>query len=439
MKRIRLILRMISVVVVVLAGVGPAYAQVPDRTTAFVYGVNAANGTTYVGSFAPPTVRTIHVLANRVNIISPRRTEIYYWPITNEYKASWELMNEPVAGTLEVLANGQVITSSETVSYTIHYRPRGTEENATVYLGEEAQQRHAEFTQRQIDFRNAQAQYLTDQQQWIEATNDAGRRREAGENVPLPIQPTPPTPLNMYSNGINSGVPIDLPAGTYQLRLRQPDGSILADSERTLEVFDQRRITLGYTVMPEARWTTPEQIDDEHDVIVGRPNSRLYLVPRYAREFAARSLTLLENPQRDIGENAEWTWVAETPRTAGSLALRRASGTTAVPLAEYRVVQTQGSTLGYTVQPYDEERRARGLPPDIIGFPVSLERAGDQYRIEMFDEAGQPITTSARLVRVSSNPSVWSLLAVSLIPVIIGAIVMIRRHRRTRLPRNVAG
>jgi heme exporter protein D len=34
---------------------------------------------------------------------------------------------------------------------------------------------------------------------------------------------------------------------------------------------------------------------------------------------------------------------------------------------------------------------------------------------------------------------VWSLLAVSLIPVIIGAIVMIRRHRRTRLPRNVAG
>ena len=53
-------------------------------------------------------------------------TEIYFWAITNEYKASWETLNAPVAGSLEILQGGQIIRQTEPTSYTIQYTPRGT-------------------------------------------------------------------------------------------------------------------------------------------------------------------------------------------------------------------------------------------------------------------------------------------------------------------------
>ena len=55
-----------------------------ERREEFVYGVNAYNGTLYQGVFHPPSVDTIYLLADKVNIISPRKTIIYYWAVTNE-------------------------------------------------------------------------------------------------------------------------------------------------------------------------------------------------------------------------------------------------------------------------------------------------------------------------------------------------------------------
>ncbi len=51
--------------------------------------------------------------------------------------------------------------------------------------------------------------------------------------------------------------------------MRSADGTIVAGSQRELVVFAPRRVAVGYNVLPETRWTTPEQVNDLSDVIVG--------------------------------------------------------------------------------------------------------------------------------------------------------------------------
>ena len=77
----------------------PGLVDKTEKREEFVYGVNAYNGTLYQGVFHPPSVDTIYLLADTINIISPRKTLIYYWAVTNEYKADFDSMNEDIPGT----------------------------------------------------------------------------------------------------------------------------------------------------------------------------------------------------------------------------------------------------------------------------------------------------------------------------------------------------
>ena len=75
-----------------------ATAQFDRGERAFVYGINAANPDNFVGTFAPPSAETIYLLAGQPSMVSPRYTEIAFWPITNEYQPDWTMLNEPAAG-----------------------------------------------------------------------------------------------------------------------------------------------------------------------------------------------------------------------------------------------------------------------------------------------------------------------------------------------------
>lgn len=440
-KRSVLIARALAAALLLLAlQAGGAAAQAPDRQQAFVYGINAAIGTTYAGSFVPPSVDTIYLLADRPSVLSPRMTEIYFWAITNEYQASWELLNQPVAGSLEILRGGQVIKQTQPTSYTIQSTPRGSEADSTLYVGDEARKAHETFSAKQLAFRDAQAKYLEAQQAWMAAADEANRKQQAGEPVPpVPPEPQAPEPIDIFSNGLNTGIPVELPAGSYRIQLRRADGSVLPGSERNLVVFDARRTAVGYTVLPEARWTTPDQVDDLNDVIVGRAGSQIYLVPRVTREYPAGPYRLLQDPQQTVGENAEWTWVKGEPITAGELEIA-ANGQAAErrPLTPYRVKQVPGADLGYEVQPY---AGGAGQPstPDFIGFPLRLAQSSPGYSIRIVSPEGQALPNSQRLVRVPASPALSALLLLSIVPLAIGAAVILRRNRRLRLPRNFAG
>lgn len=438
--RLRLVRGLILVLALAFLLAAPALAQSPARERAFVYGVNAALARSFTGSFVPPSVSTIYLLADTTSILSPRLTEIYFWPITNEYQASWETLNQPVEGTIEVLQGGSVIRETEATSYTIHYQPGTTESSAQLYVGDEADQAQAEFSGRQRAYQQALSQYYKDQQAWLAAADDANKRKQAGEaNVVVPPAPVPPEQIGVISNGVNQGVPIKLPAGSYQIRVRDRAGAIVPGSVRAVFVFGPRRSSVGYMVLPETRWTTPDQVDDQSDVIVGKADSQLYLVPHTAQEFPARAYALLQNPQQPVGASSEWTWVMGEPMTDGTLEVL-AGGQVADrrALTPFRVQQTQGSTLGYEVQEFVADP-AKPRTPDFVGFPIRVAQAGQGYQIRMLGPDGQVLAGSEHLVRTPTTTPLALLLLLSAAPLAVGAAVIMRRRARMRLPRNIAG
>ncbi len=431
----------ILVLCLLLAGLSSrAWAQETDRQRAFVYGINAAVANSYTGNFAPPSVQTIYLLADQTSVISPRMTEIYFWPITNEYKASWEMLNEPVAGSLEISRNGQVIQQTEATSYTIQYTPRGAEADAQIFIGTEADAAQARFAAQQKAYQAALSEYYKAQLAWTAAVDDANRRSQAGEKVTLPPEPQAPEPIGVVSNGVNQGVPVKLPAGSYQIRLRGRDGAVVPNSDRALIVFAARRTAIGYMVVPATRWTTPEQVDDLSDVIVGKANSQLYLIPHTAREFPARAYHLLQNPQQQVGETADWTWVIGEPITAGQLEIigagqapeRRA-------LTPYRVKQIPGTDLGYQIEQFVPDPARPGAAPDLIGYPIHIDQPGSGYEIRMLSPQGEVLSGSSHLVRTPTTMPLSLLVLLSISPLVAGAVVIVRRRIKMRLPRNIAG
>jgi hypothetical protein len=438
----RTILRRLGWMLVLLTLIGglsgsTALAQEIVRQRAFVYGINAAFASTFTGSFAPPSTPALYLLADQTSIISPRMTQIYFWPITNEYKASWELLNEPVDGTLEIRQGGQVIQQTEATSYTIHYDGGATAVSAQLYIGAEAEAAQTRFSAEQKRFQDDLNRFYKEQQAWLALADAANQRIKAGEKVTIPPGPIAPEPIAVTSNGINHGIPVKLPVGSYQIQLRGPDGAIVPGSARDLVVFAARRSAIGYMVVPETRWTTPDQLDDPSAVIVGKANSQLYLVPHTVEEYPARAYALLQNPQQQASGTSEWQWVMGAPIKAGELAVVGAAERR--PLTPYRVQQVPGATLGYQILPFEPNPERPNAVPDLVGFPLPLTGAGSGFEIHMVSEQGQVVPGSARLVRTPADPPLAVLFALSAIPLAVGAAVIIRRRLRMRLPRNIAG
>lgn len=435
-RRLPVWLFIILLIVSMSSGGRGAGAQTPEKQRAFVYGINAAVPNNFVGSFAPPAARSIYLLAGQTSVISPRYTEIYFWPVTNEYQANWNALNEPVAGTLELLKNGRVVKQIEPAKYTIHFTPQGQNANAEIFLGEEAAKAEARFRERQETFREATSKYYAAQREW-QAAVDAAQAQGEQENAPDP--PEPPDPIGVFSNGLNEGIPINLQPGNYDLRLRGPDGKVTPGSERSLTVFAARRTAIGYTVVPETRWTTPEEVNDPNDVIYGQSASNLYLEPRVTREYPARAWDLLQNPQHPVGPTKEWQWVTGEPLKEGQLEVL--SGDKVVDrrsLTPYRVKQTPGKALGYEVLQFDPEDKEGPVSPDFEAYPVRLGGERDGYQVRMVSEGGAVMPGSARLVRVPAGVSAPPLMVLPLVPVALGAFITMRRRLQLRAPRNVA-
>jgi hypothetical protein len=416
---------------------GVAHAQVPEREEAFVYGLNAAIARTFTGTFAPPASSTIYLLADRTSVISPRKTEIYFWPITNDYKANWSILNEPVPGTLEILQRGRVIQAIEPTDYTIHYQREGSEVIATLFTAADAVAAQERFAASQKAYQQASREFFQQQQAWLALAGEANQRIARGEQATIPPAPTPPEPLTVSSNGLNNGVPVQLPAGSYQIRVRAPDGSIVPSSTRDLVVFAPRRASIGYMVVPATRWTTPDQIEDPAAVIVGKANSQLYLVPHEAREYPAEAYALLQNPQTQVGQTAEWQWVLGSPIQQGELEVLTPAGAERRQLTPYRVQQAPGATLGYEILPFERNPERPNAQPDLVGFPLPMGEPGSRLEVRMISPQGQVLAGSVHQVHVPSAPPLLALVLIAAIPLAAGSALIVRRRRRMRLPRNV--
>lgn len=416
-----------------------ARAQAPEQEEAFVYGINATVPGAVYGSFAPPVVEDIYLLADQTSVISPRRTRVYFWPITNEFRAAWSQLNETVDGVLEIVQDGRVIETIDSEAYTIHFTAEAGTGRPQLYVGEEALAADDQFEAMQAAYEQAARQYEREREQWLANAREA---QAAGQDPSqLAPAPEPPAAFNLFSTGLNEGFPINLAPGEYQVRTRLPNGDIVPGSERNLHVFAPRRTAVGYEVIPESRWTFPEQVDDLSDAILGESDSVIYLRPRVAREYPALAYERLQNPQyAGDAEGAEWVWIGdETDSTLdeGVLEVVR-NGEVVDRIAEqpYFVKQVVGRELGYEIVPYGPDTPDETPRIDFAGYKLALSGNMDQFEIRLRSVSDELFVGSSRQVRVSPAVQLPVLLLIALLPLLVGLIILLWRRRKTRLVRT---
>ncbi|MGQ0550620.1 MAG: hypothetical protein ACT4PY_13235 [Armatimonadota bacterium] len=418
------------------AGIAGVHAQAPPRERQFVYGVNAYAPGRYDGVFYPLSIGTIYLLADEPNVVSARHTLVYFWPITNEYRADWDALNEDVPGRLEVLRSGRLVQTLNRTRYVIQY-PRGLDGGEVrLYVNDEAQQRYAAFEAARTAFRESVWKHARRQSDFTIALEKAIASRARGKPVSLPTPPNPPEPLRQYSTTVNQGFLVRLPAGQYQVHVRLQDGQILPESRRSLIVFAARREGIGYSVVPQARWTTPERSDAREEALYTRPGVTLYLQPFLAREYNELYWTRRGNPQSLAGSENRWIWIPAGAISPGQLEIRSSrSILRRVDRRPYRVQQTAGSALGYEVVEYRPPGPGeRPRDPDFEGYELRSDPGTSPLAVRLLGADGAHLPGSERTIRSVRNDSAWRLWLVPLAPWPAALFGLWRRRRRLDRP-----
>ena len=415
-------------IVLCLLSTGTAIAQVPLKERQFVYGINAFTWKGYAGALSPRAARTVYLLAGRPSIISPRETLVYYWPTTGDYRADWSSLDASVPGTLEVSATGRRPERLTRALYVIQYPEGSASSKSVLYVGAEARAQHERFLRGRERFRNALWRYDEAQRAYRDALDRAVLARQRGEKVVLPRAPRGPAPFLLASTEVHDGFVINLPPGRYRVRLRGADGRVVPDSERMLLVFTHRRESVGFTVVPQRRWTVPERVDAPAATVYARPNQVVYVEPFVEREYNDLAYTRLENPQSRDGQANGWRWeYVEPVASPRAEVLRPGTAREIVPRRPFHVAQTPGQALGYeVVEPHGIQR------PDFEAFRLVVRTATAAVR--PLDDRGQPLAGRV-LIRVPHTGASLQMFLIPLIPVAIGLAAVSWRRERLTVPR----
>lgn len=406
-------------------------ANVPAaREQQLVYDVWAYAGEQYRSIFYPRSVDTLFLIANADNIVSPKLTEVYYWPLTFEYRADWQALDKRLTGVLEISRGGRVVASLEPTTTALVYdsiTPR------QVVVGAAAEQAYRQYLAESKTVSEAQDRYARAVADYQAVYEQYLQQLKAGNTNALPPQPPgePPALLNRYVSLPAQAYAINLPPGDYELRLRVASGATVTGSRKKLHVFAPRRQGVGYTAFVAERWTEPALATDPQAVLYLRPGEDLYLEPFTAREFPRYDYARLLAPQQPAVGKGSWEWVLAEPVTGDRLQLLR--GNTAVATVDqqpFLVKQTEGAALGYTIVPYDAAS-AQGSRPSFTAFRLP-PAGGDASRIRIVGPDGQPLLGSER--RVQGVPPANSVLLylLSTVPPLLGLALLMLRRRPAR-------
>jgi hypothetical protein len=413
-----------------------ASADDPTKQREFVYGLNLFNGVDFSTGFIPRYVDTLYVLANATSTLDPKQTDVYYWPLTHEYRGDFGSVDQIVTGTLEISQGGKVISTQPLTDYVIQFDQAGGLGNGRLYVGEEAHQRQATFVQERQDYLKRLQDYTDASNAYTAQIDALSKQANAGQNVKVPDPPNQPAPFTLFSTDVVRGFPIKLAPGEYDLRVRDPSGAIVPDSEKRVIAISPRRDGIGYQVVPQEQVTAPSPADDPSDAIYTVPGGTVYLEPFSTKEFNALQYARLENPQDLQATANNWTWVHVAALTGVSLRVEHDGQTDTIPLSEFTNQMTPGTALGYTIVPFARDPSAPppgslGAPtPDLVAFMVVAPNRRTSLTVSMVDQDGKPIAGSARQIFVNPPLVLWQLALPVMFPLLVGLTVILWRRER---------
>jgi hypothetical protein len=427
-----------------LLALAPLFADVPVRHEEFVYTLVAFNGKDYSGTFVRQESGTLYLISGTDNFVSGRKTLVYFWPLTSDYRLDTDTLNHQFNGTLKVDGNG-VHETLKPEAYT-YYNLRGEYElNWKVAKGPEALKVYGDFQKLTMQYMKQQEGYQLAQSEYQQKLDnlagEIGKVRQAGGDVSAllaefraikkPVQPAAPDTYAVPPAQIQEAFILNLKPGSYEISFINPDGSVMQGSHKRVIVFARRAsLKVGYDVIPGDKWTRPESSNLPASVLYVSGSTDLYLRPFFEAEYNDLYYQkLVNNDARGNANITEWVKLQQVPKAA--IAVKGPGAATVQREESFMVQQAQGSALGYTIVPWNAADAQPGTKPDLIAYHIPIAPGARVVHLSARDEHGAPLPGSGREIRVISGPGPEGLLvALILLPLIVMAAVIVLRRRR---------
>ena len=437
-----------AIVLMLIAALSPAFGQMPVRTENLVYSILAFNGRDYSPTFAREASAAIYLIAGVDNFLTVRKTFVYFWPITGEWRTDADALNVPLGGALEI-TDGKGRTSRIIPSRYTYFNVRGEyEQNWRVVQDAEADRAWAHWAQLLDSYNRAMREYRKRVAKQEDARASLIMRiqklRNAGKDVTALVEdlsnlrkleaPEPPQEYVVPPAQIQQAFILNLPPGEYSLRLRDLNGKVAEGSEKQLFLHEKRRSKgIGFEVIPGNKWTRPVASTTPAAVLYVDGSSDLYLRPFFEEEyndlFYAKTI---RNDGRGNRNLMKWERIQQVPR-AGIEVSRSGSGTSKISENPWFVEQAQGSTLGYRIVPYEPHGAHKGKEPGLIAFRVPVGRESGAIGLRVLDSDGNPLPGGTRQIRVIAPPRAEiALPLLALLPLGVMGLVLAVRARRYR-------
>jgi len=420
----------------------------PVRVEQLIYSLTAFNGSGYSSTFALQTAPTIYLLAGTDNLLSIRKTLVYWWPISTEWKTDTGSLNQPFTGILEVRGPGGSLRTIAQEKATYFGIPTAAGPKWKVLTGSEAD-REIEHAKKLAD------EYFAAVTRYQEKTRDYDREVETlgariselrnqgrdpsavAARLSALVRPAAPSAPDTYvaaPDEAEQAFVVNLAPGEYSVRLMAPGGGTIEGSEKKIVAYMPRRTGgVGYEVIPGDKWTRPEESKTPAAVLYVNGTTDLYLRAFFEDEvndlFREKTVS-----NQSSGNPSLYTWV-RMDEVPGATLQAASPGRETVTLAArpFVVSQAAGSGLGYTITPWDPKTAAAGQAPGIVAFRVSPGKAGTVIRLRALDPGGRPVAGSERQVRiVQRTPLLSPYAAPALLPLLVMVIVLAARAGRNR-------
>ena len=412
------------------AGV-PCRGIEPEMMEGVVYRLDSFAIGGYAPVYAPPQVEEICLLAGADNALDPRHTLVYYWPLTREYFQAWERLDVEAGGRLEVLQGGRVLRTL--TRQPVGFHTPAPDSPPVLVAGEAALARRAADAERERLFSQQLAAFGQGMVRYQAELREYLARSRRGERVgEPPRRPAEPEAPRGKVSELKSAFVLNLPAGSYALRLRAGDGTVVEGSERRLAVFAPLAGEgVGYEVLPEERWTARLAADTSGSGIYCVPGKDLFIIPHRSGLYPEDRWLRLRSPQlTGLGPRpvAVHVGALETARLVlldGARVVRR------YELKPWYVRQVQGAELGYRIIEHDPQA-AGGDSATFRAFRLRFEpqEAGRRMSIALEDAAtGVPLSAGRREVHVVGGERSAALWLVPLAPLAAGLGILIWRRR----------
>ena len=420
-------------------------ADIPGETEQFVYIIQPFDGRGYDHpTFCTQNSDTIYLLANMENFIEPRKSLVYFWPLSGSWQLDTDSLYEIFDGYLQVKGDPIGTKTYSLTTYTWSRQENVYETRWKVFLDKDAETAYGQFTALRADYEKKLTTYqkeLPVYEQYVKALDDEiGKQQEAGrdvsrllvqkEDLKAPVRPTPP---DYYVYPLRKAFVLNLPAGKYTVQFTSPEGLIMEKSGKNLVIFNKRRENgIGYEIVPGDKWTKPEKSFTPASVLYVDGTTDLFLKPFFEDEFNDLYYNkMLNNQGKGNHRLYRWQEIRQVPEAR--IEITDNTGTARIIREmSFSIIQEPGAAPGYSIVPYNQQQ-AGATAPDFKAFHIPVPAEIRYIKIRLQDKNSNYLKLSNREIRIiKKNRPAFILVIFAFLPLLVYLLIIFRRNKKLK-------